>query len=129
MKRLFNFNFIGAVSVAPMVGSDLCIEDTDDVSFFHSDSWLVLNLDKRARDANLISAINARLRDVGADGISMSDAPVGSRYQPWLSDKLANAQASLSELSKAEKDKERTDALARAEHDFEEFKKKLNLKI
>lgn len=129
MKRLFNFNFIGAVSVAPMVGSDLCIEDTDDVSILHSDSWLVLNLEKRARDANLISAINARLKDIGLSDIDISDAPIGSRFQPWLSDKLADAQASLSELSKAEKDKERTDALAKAEHDFDEFKKKLNLKL
>lgn len=129
MKRLFNFNFIGSVSVTPMVGSELCVDSTPELTVLHSDSWLVLNLQDRARDANLISAINARLRDVGADGIPMSDAPVGSRFQPWLSDKLAAAQDSLSELSRAEKDKERSDALAKAEHDFEEFKKKLNLKI
>ena len=69
MKRLFNINLLGAVSVAPMIGSELCIDDTDEVSIYHSDTWLVLNLEKRARDANMISAINARLKDVGLSGI------------------------------------------------------------
>lgn len=129
MKRLFNIDFLGAVSVTPMVGAELCFEDTDEVSICHSDSWLVLNLQKRARDANMISAINARLNDLGLSGIDISDSPVGSRFQPWLSDKLAAAQDSLSALSKAEKDKERSDALAKAQSDFEDFKKKLSLKL
>ena len=83
------------------IGHELNIEETSDELHVHNDVHTLVNLQKRAADANVVNGFLSRMQ---APEVDVSDVPTGSRFAPWLSDKLEAAKREISSLEDAEKD-------------------------
>ena len=88
------------VMSVPPVGRELNIENGKGVTLLHNDVGTLVNIKKRVADMNEINSFLARMQSPTVDNVS--DVPMGSRLQPWLSDKLAATKAELQKLDDAE---------------------------
>ena len=60
-----------------------------------------MNIQKKINDANVVNAFLSRMQQ---PQVEVSDMPSGSRFTPWLSDKLEASKAELASLEEAEKE-------------------------
>lgn len=102
MARI-NFDFIDVAASRP-VGFELNFEESSDTLHVHNDVQTLLNIKKRVEDANVLNGFLSRMQ---MPQVEVSDVPSGSRFAPWLSDKLDAAKNEFSSYQTALDDAER----------------------
>lgn len=112
------------VKSTPAVGRELNLERCDGVLKIHNDVKTLLDIHNKVIDVNRANAFLARMQQ---QPISPGDAPTGSRFAPWLSDKLEAARNEFAELNAAEKKVERERKISEYNSKLSELKKSLGL--
>ena len=72
-------------------------------------------------DANVINAFLSRMQQ---PNVEVSDVPTGSRFMPWLSDKLSAAKSELESLKAAEDDAQKQEKFKAAKAEFDKLREK-----
>lgn len=107
-------------SVAP-VGRDLNFEESSNELHVHNDVSTLLNIKKKMEDSNVINAFLSRMQQPNVD---VSDIPSGSRFMPWLSDKLLAAKSEFDSLKAAEDDVQKQEKFKAAKAEYDKLREK-----
>lgn len=109
------------VKSVPPVGRTLNHEESSAELHVHNDVHTLLNIKKKVEDA---AVINSFLASMTQPEIEASDVPSGSRFMPWLSDKLAAAKSELQSLERAELDEQNAQRLKEAKSKYDALREK-----
>lgn len=112
------------VSASPCFGQELNIEKSEDVTKLHNDVNTLIHLNERIKD---VSVANKFLERMQQQPLDVNDAPLRSRFAPWLSDKLEAARAEMASLDDAKKKVEHEKRLKEYDVKFKELKDSLGL--
>lgn len=105
-------------SVVP-VGRDLNFDESSFELHVHNDVHTLLNIKKKMEDTNVINAFLSRMQQPSID---VTDVPSGSRFLPWLSDKLSAARSELDSLKAAEDDAQKQEKFKAAKAEFDKLR-------